>query len=115
MTLKERMDPRNWTPLQIVLSERWSDPERNQAPTTEGDAQTSGGMVGGGSQTEHVCPACGYCPCCGRRNPQPFYPWYPVYPVNPVYPVYPYPTYVGDVPGRNSWTVCLVKDTTSSS
>jgi len=32
----------------------------------------------------HICPNCGYCPCCGRRTPysQPYYP-----------PYYPYPFY----------------------
>lgn len=26
-------------------------------------------------QPQHVCPACGYCPCCGRQTLQPYNPW----------------------------------------
>ena len=27
---------------------------------------------------QHVCPNCGYCPCCGRRQEaRPYDPWYP--------------------------------------
>lgn len=31
------------------------------------------------SGQQHVCPACGYCPCCGRKNavPVPSYPPWP--------------------------------------
>ena len=30
---------------------------------------------------QHVCPNCGYCPCCGRRNltVDPYVPYYPPY------------------------------------
>jgi len=35
----------------------------------------------GEQSAEHVCPACGYCPCCGRRNltVDPYVPYYPPY------------------------------------
>lgn len=33
-------------------------------------------------KAQHVCPACGYCPCCGRRQVRTFpqelpWPWVP--------------------------------------
>ena len=35
------------------------------------------GQAWGGTYTppqpQHVCPACGYCPCCGRQTIQPHY------------------------------------------
>ena len=40
--------------------------------------------------TQSTCPACGYCPHCGRGYHQPYYPTYP-YP-SPYQPPY-YPTY----------------------
>ena len=37
---------------------------------------------------QHPCPACGYCPCCGRRNPIPWqgptWPYQPWGPFNPI-------------------------------
>ena len=48
---------------------------------------------------QHVCPACGPCPCCGRRNP--YYP-YPTYPVWPAYPMTPW-----DIPQPWTITYCL--------
>ena len=45
----------------------------------------------------HVCPNCGYCPCCGRKNPTvPYYPPWPGYPEPyigdyPIWPNYPLP------------------------
>jgi hypothetical protein len=40
------------------------------------------------------CPACGYCPCCGRRGHQ-FSPFPVPYYEQPWYPPYPQPIWVG--------------------
>ena len=48
-------------------------------------------------QTQHVCPNCGYCPCCGRKSPA--VPYYPPWPGGaqpyigdwPTWPTYPTP------------------------
>lgn len=56
-----------------------------------GQASTDTQLSRGGEpnqQTQHVCPNCGYCPCCGRINN-------PVVPYYPPWPEYPQP-YVGD-------------------
>jgi len=50
--------------------------------TTEQTGQAWGGIQP--PQPQHVCPACGHCPCCGRGGYQ-FQPW----------PGYPNP-YIGD-------------------
>lgn len=30
--------------------------------------------------TQHMCPNCGYCPCCGRANARPYFAPYPYWP-----------------------------------
>ena len=54
---------------------------------------TTGGVVDGVSNSQ--CPACGFCPCCGRRYPSPPNWWYPYTPYTPwqVWPYTPYPGY----------------------
>jgi hypothetical protein len=65
----------------------------------------------GEPSAQHVCPACGYCPCCGRRSltVDPYVPYYPPY--APIWitpttgPTYYPPNYVGDIfPNQNSVT-----------
>lgn len=67
----------------------WGGLGDNQAGTSNELGQAWGGDPN--QQTQHVCPACGYCPCCGRSR------YYP--PLNPPWPGYPHP-YIGDIP---SW------------
>lgn len=44
------------------------------------------------ASAQSCCPACGYCPHCGRRDIAP-YPYRPIpFPVEP-YPARPYPPY----------------------
>lgn len=64
--------------------------DQDSAKTYQGENtnQYQSGMIGRGSQEQHVCPACGYCPCCGRRVT-----WPPTYPMTPVYPPPSYPWY----------------------
>lgn len=45
---------------------------------------TDGEMLWGGPMNQKPCPACGYCPCCGRQA-APVVPYVPVYP-QPYYP-----------------------------
>lgn len=69
--------------------------------TTQNDSNTSGS--GAWAQNHptiplNVCPACGYCPSCGRGGhyTAPYYPPYqPNYPYMPVWPWFPeyLPTY----------------------
>lgn len=69
-------------------SNQLPDGTLGEAVATSGLATLSGSI--GQIAPQHPCPSCGYCPCCGRRNaqpwgypvPQPYYPTYPgVYPV----------------------------------
>ena len=62
-------------------------------PTGIGQTATGGWQdttgYQGGQQPQHVCPACGYCPCCGRGGtPVPYYPSPYVPPYQPTYPWY---------------------------
>ncbi len=54
-----------------------------------------------------VCPACGYCPHCGRRNATPYNPW--PQPYNPWRPYWS-PTYTEPHWGIQGSTI--VEDTT---
>jgi len=61
--------------------------------------QNGQNYAGSPQQPQHVCPNCGYCPCCGRRD-QYAQPW----------PSYPYP-YIGDgIP----WTTTISLGSTGS-
>ena len=62
------------------------------------------------SAQQHVCPNCGYCPCCGRRNltVDPYVPYYPPYTpiwIVPHYTPSMFSGYIGDGPGYTSPTV----------
>jgi len=59
---------------------------------------TTVGVVG--SVSNAPCPACGFCPCCGRRYPSPPNWWYPYTPYTPwhVWPHTLYPWYPGCSP-----------------
>lgn len=66
----------------------------NSQQANQINVQAQGGQTQQNYQGEqqHVCPNCGFCPCCGRRNGQYAYP----YPYTP----YPYP-YTGPYWGIN--------------
>lgn len=69
-------------------------------PTT-GDTQVTCGCGGtpAPSSSPSVCPACGYCPHCGRGGAQTI----------PFYPQTPYPWWV---PAPNPWTTIICTTTT---
>jgi hypothetical protein len=71
----------------------------DQQPGWSSGSQGCGTAQGGGLGNyqvgqQHVCPACGYCPCCGRKNavPVPSYPQWPGYP-SPYDPIPFWPPY----------------------
>lgn len=58
-------------------------------------------------EPESKCPACGYCPHCGRRDAAPTYIPYPVYPYYPTNPWYVWPYWSGTINvagGANTFT-----------
>jgi hypothetical protein len=58
-----------------------------QCQDLTGSCQDTTGYQGG-KQPQHACPACGYCPCCGRGGG--YVPNYPLPYVPPYIPSYPY-------------------------
>jgi hypothetical protein len=70
--------------------------DNNLAGTATGGLGQAWGGTYPPLQPQHVCPACGYCPCCGRGRYVPNYP-------PPYWPLYV--PYVGDYPNWPTTTV----------
>ena len=80
--------------------EQWAQDQTQTESEIQGSGTAQGEDLGNYLVGQRpACPACGYCPCCGRKNSVPVPSYLPYYLPGPEYPL-PYYPYIYHLPTK---------------